>query len=52
VLLVEQNVVQGLRVADRGYVLTAGHVTGEGSAAELLADTGLVRSYLGSEGTT
>jgi branched-chain amino acid transport system ATP-binding protein len=52
VLLVEQNVVQGLRVADRGYVLTAGHVTGEGSAAELLADTGLVRSYLGSDGTS
>ncbi|SHL06325.1 amino acid/amide ABC transporter ATP-binding protein 2, HAAT family [Pseudonocardia thermophila] len=52
VLLVEQNVVQGLRVADRGYVLAAGRVTGEGSAAELLADTALVRSYLGSEGSS
>jgi branched-chain amino acid transport system ATP-binding protein len=47
VLLVEQNVVQGLRVADRGYVLTTGRVTATGSATELLADPSLVRSYLG-----
>jgi branched-chain amino acid transport system ATP-binding protein len=49
VLLVEQNVVQGLRVADRGYVLATGRVTATGSAAELLADPSLVRSYLGAK---
>jgi branched-chain amino acid transport system ATP-binding protein len=47
VLLVEQNVVQGLKVADRGYVLTTGRVTNTGDAATLLADPSLVRSYLG-----
>jgi branched-chain amino acid transport system ATP-binding protein len=47
VLLVEQNVMQGLKVADRGYVLTTGRVTNTGDAATLLADPSLVRSYLG-----
>ncbi|MBM9468747.1 ABC transporter ATP-binding protein [Nakamurella leprariae] len=47
VLLVEQNVVQGLRVADRGYVLTTGTVTATGTADELQADPALLRSYLG-----
>nr|WP_246632130.1 ABC transporter ATP-binding protein [Pseudonocardia nigra] len=46
VLLAEQNVAQGLRVADRGYVLTTGRVTATGSAADLLADPALLRSYL------
>ncbi|TMR01226.1 ABC transporter ATP-binding protein [Actinomadura soli] len=48
VLLVEQNVAQGLAVADRGYVLTAGRVTASGSAAELSEDPSLLRGYLGS----
>ena len=47
VLLVEQNVVQGLKVADRGYVLTTGSVTASGSADELMADPALLESYLG-----
>ncbi len=37
VLLVEQNATQSLAVADRGYVLTRGRVTDEGSADELAA---------------
>ncbi|WP_243710800.1 ABC transporter ATP-binding protein [Actinomadura sp. KC216] len=48
VLLVEQNVAQGLAVADRGYVLTAGRVTASGPAAELAEDPSLLRGYLGS----
>lgn len=47
VLLVEQNVAQGLKVADRGYVLTTGHVTATGTAEQLLADPALLQSYLG-----
>jgi branched-chain amino acid transport system ATP-binding protein len=49
VVLVEQNVAQGLRVADRGYVLTNGRITATGSAQELLADPTVVQSYLGGE---
>ncbi|TDD81353.1 ABC transporter ATP-binding protein [Actinomadura darangshiensis] len=48
VLLVEQNVAQGLAAADRGYVLTAGRVTASGASAELSADPSLLRGYLGS----
>ncbi|GLY88859.1 ABC transporter ATP-binding protein [Actinoallomurus iriomotensis] len=48
VLLVEQNIVQGLKVADRGYVLSTGRVVGEGGADELAADPALLTSYLGS----
>lgn len=48
VLLVEQNVLQGLRATDRAYLLTTGRVTGSGPARELLDDDALVRSYLGA----
>ncbi len=51
VLLVEQNVVQGLRIADRGYVLTTGRVTASGTAADLIADPALLHSYLGGDET-
>jgi branched-chain amino acid transport system ATP-binding protein len=47
VLLVEQNVVQALGVADRGYVLTTGRVTGHGTSHELMQDPALLTSYLG-----
>jgi len=47
VLLVEQNVIQALGVATRGYVLTTGMVTGSGTAEQLLGDSALLQSYLG-----
>ena len=47
ILLVEQNVVQSLAIAHRGYVIENGHVTLTGPAAELMNDGGLKRTYLG-----
>ena len=47
ILLVEQNVAQTLRVAQRAYVLESGHIVLEGAAAELLADPSMKRAYLG-----
>jgi branched-chain amino acid transport system ATP-binding protein len=47
IFLVEQNVVQSLAIADRGYVLENGIVTLAGAAAELLDNAELKRSYLG-----
>ena len=47
VLLVEQNVVQSLDLADRAYVLENGRCAMHGPAAALRADPGLKRTYLG-----
>lgn len=47
VFLVEQNANLALRAAHRGYVLENGVVTMENSAAELLADEGVKKAYLG-----
>lgn len=47
VLLVEQNVVQSLGIADRAYVLENGVFALSGPAAELLADPRLKQAYLG-----
>ena len=50
ILLVEQNAVMALSVANRGYVLETGRITMEGSAAELKENPKVKASYLG-EGT-
>lgn len=47
ILLVEQNVVQALKRAKRGYVLESGKITMSGESAELLADEGLRAAFLG-----
>ena len=47
ILLVEQNVVQSLAIADRAYVLHNGVCEMEGPAQTLAADPALRRSYLG-----
>jgi branched-chain amino acid transport system ATP-binding protein len=47
VLLVEQNVVQSLEVADRAYILADGKFVMSGSAADIGANPELKRAYLG-----
>jgi branched-chain amino acid transport system ATP-binding protein len=47
VLLVEQNVVQSLDVADRAYILADGKFVMSGSAADIGANPELKRAYLG-----
>lgn len=50
VLLVEQDAVAALRVADRGYVMERGRIVMEGSASELLASERVRHAYLGKTG--
>ena len=47
ILLVEQNVVQSLEVADRAYILAEGRFVMSGTAAAIGADPELKRAYLG-----
>jgi branched-chain amino acid transport system ATP-binding protein len=47
VLLVEQEVGQVFRMADRNYVLSQGRIIAEGSGRELMADETLRAGYLG-----
>ena len=47
VLLVEQNVVQSLEIANRAYILAEGKFVMSGSAADIAADPELKRAYLG-----
>ncbi len=47
VLLVEQNVVQSLGIADRAYVLEHGQFVLTGPAASLMGDPRLRQTYLG-----
>jgi branched-chain amino acid transport system ATP-binding protein len=46
-LVVEQNANLALDIAARGYVLEAGEFVASGSAAELKADEGVRKAYLG-----
>jgi branched-chain amino acid transport system ATP-binding protein len=47
VLLVEQNVVQSLEVANRAYILAEGKFVMSGNAADIGTDPELKRAYLG-----
>jgi len=47
VLLVEQNALMALDVANRGYVLETGKVALEGSATDLAANEDVKKAYLG-----
>lgn len=48
ILLVEQNVHQALRIADRACVVKTGSITMTGSGHELLIDKDIHKAYLGS----
>jgi branched-chain amino acid transport system ATP-binding protein len=47
ILLVEQNAVEALDLATRGYVLEEGHIVGEDTSGALLGDERLRQAYLG-----
>ena len=47
ILLVEQNVVQSLNLANRAYVIENGTVTLSGEANELAENPELKKSFLG-----
>ena len=47
VLLVEQNLIQALKISDRGYVLETGRIVQTGSAPDLLKDEQIKKKYLG-----
>jgi branched-chain amino acid transport system ATP-binding protein len=47
ILLVEQNAIAALAIADRGYVLETGTITHSGTGAALLEDPRVRAAYLG-----
>ena len=47
ILLVEQNALMALSVANRGYVLETGRIVLTGTGQELLANPQVMKSYLG-----
>lgn len=47
VLVVEQNVVEALELAARGYVLEQGSIVKEAPSGELLDDPAVRSAYLG-----
>jgi branched-chain amino acid transport system ATP-binding protein len=47
ILLVEQNALAALRIADYAYVLESGRLNMEGHASDLANDQRVVNAYLG-----
>src|SRR5205807_9355789 len=47
ILLVEQNALRGLAIADRAYVIETGRILLSGSGDELLHNPAVRRAYLG-----
>lgn len=49
ILLVEQNAVMALEIADRGYVLRNGRIVASNAGAELLQSEEVISGYLGKK---
>ena len=49
ILIVEQNALQTLKIADYGYVLELGVISMQGPASELIHNEKLVEAYLGGK---
>lgn len=49
ILLVEQNALMALSIADRGYVLDTGTIAMSGKASDLLHNPMVINAYLGGE---
>jgi branched-chain amino acid transport system ATP-binding protein len=49
ILLVEQNAMAALSIADHGYVLETGSIVVEGSGASLLENERVRKAYLGED---
>jgi branched-chain amino acid transport system ATP-binding protein len=47
VLLVEQNAMAALGIADRGYVLETGTISASGAASDIKNDHRIRQAYLG-----
>jgi len=47
ILLVEQNAISALRIAQRAYILETGRIVKEGKASELINDNEVKKAYLG-----
>lgn len=47
ILIIEQNALQTLRIADYAYVLEVGQISMEGPTNELIQDKRLIEAYLG-----
>ncbi len=46
-MIVEQNALQTLKIADYAYVLEVGRISMEGEASKLINDPQLIEAYLG-----
>lgn len=47
ILIVEQNLMQALGVADRAYVVETGHIVMQGASKELMDNKDIQKAYLG-----
>ena len=47
ILLIEQNLVKALNLADRGYVLETGHIVMDGKSEDLIGSPKIKKAYLG-----
>ena len=47
ILLIEQDAMAALKIANRGYVMERGRIVAEGTTAEILNNERLMRAYLG-----